>query len=333
MLRSQPHRGTSPALGLSDAQVDEALRAACRAPSLHNSQPWAFRVAEDRIEVHLDRSRRLPAGDPDDREARIACAAALFNLRMVLISQGLQPSVTLVPAAADGALAVVRKQGETPGAPGFLELRGVISQRRTNRRPFTPDEVSLEHQRLLSDAVQAEGAALHLISAPAHATRIQRLAASAHRAQLADPAWLAEWHTWTGRTDSPDGVPVTAAGPTPGPQDRWTLRDYGAPDRPERLAGKDFEDQPLVAVIATDDDAPLAQLRAGQALQRMLLTATLWGISASYISQLIEVRAARRELRTLIDGYSHPQVVLRLGFGSTTTPTPRRPVADCLLSP
>lgn len=327
----QPSLGTTPVMTLTATQLDDVLVTACRAPSLHNSQPWAFLVAEDRIEVHLDRDRRLPASDPDDREARIACAATVFNIRLALIGYGIQPSVTLLPAGVGGPLAVVRGPGRTPGTAELAELRRAIPLRHTKRRPFAPTEVPVGHQNLLATAVRTEGALLHLVSTPAPAAKVQRLAAAAHAEQHRDPAWVAEWNTWTHRTDTADGVPETAAGPVTAPQDRWTLRDYGTPGRAERVVGKDFESDPLIAVIATADDSVPAQLRAGQALQRLLLTATAAGLSASYVSQLIEVRSARRELRALLGGFSHPQVVLRLGFGTPTTATPRRPPADCLI--
>lgn len=333
MLPTPAHHATASDLGLSTAQLDEVLAAACRAPSLHNSQPWAFLVDEDRIEVHLDRDRRLPASDPEGREARIGCAAALFNLRLALIGHGVQPSVTLLPAGRDGALAVVHRTGHTSETPELSELRRAVPRRRTNRRPFLTGTVTLADRHALSSAAAAEGATLQLISDPATASQIQRLAAAAHATQLADPAWESEWNTWSHRSDTVDGVPEAAAGPVPASQDRWTLRDFGAPGRPERVEGKDFEDDPLIAVIATSDDSVVAQMRAGQALQRLLLTATVAGLSVSFVSQLIEVAAARRELRTLTGGYSQPQVVLRLGHGTPTPPTPRRPAADCLLAP
>ena len=66
------------ALGLPPEAVTAVLEAAGRAPSVHNTQPWAFRVAPDVIELHSDPARRLPVADPDDRELRLACGAALF---------------------------------------------------------------------------------------------------------------------------------------------------------------------------------------------------------------------------------------------------------------
>ncbi|MGS0686428.1 Acg family FMN-binding oxidoreductase, partial [Nakamurella sp. GG22] len=73
------------------------------------------------------------------------------------------------------------------------------------------------------------------------------------------------------------------------------------------------------------------QVRAGQALQRLLLTATALGLSASFLSQPIEVSDERKELRRLLADNRHPQAVLRLGFSAPATATPRRDPADLLL--
>jgi hypothetical protein len=68
-------------------------------------------------------------------------------------------------------------------------------------------------------------------------------------------------------------------------------------------------------------------------MQRVLLTATAEGLTASFLSQLIEVDRAREELRRLIGGPRGPQVVLRIGRGWPVSATPRRPVDDLLLPP
>lgn len=95
-----------------------------------------------------------------------------------------------------------------------------------------------------------------------------------------------------------------------------------------RLPGKDFEGDPLITVIGSFNDLPLAQLQAGQAMQRMLLTATAAGLSASFLSQVIEVPEARRQLRELISGALWPQAVLRLGYGTPISATARRSPAE-----
>ena len=87
----------STALGLSESATRQVVSAAGKAPSLFNTQPWRFRLCPDRIEVHADLGRRLLAHDPEDRELRIACGAALFNLRLAVHAHGVTPVVCLTP--------------------------------------------------------------------------------------------------------------------------------------------------------------------------------------------------------------------------------------------
>ncbi len=85
------------------------------------------------------------------------------------------------------------------------------------------------------------------------------------------------------------------------------------------LMGQAQDVHPLVAVIGTFHDSPLARLQAGLAMQRVLLAATVAGLSASFLSQVVAMPATRQQLRELVVGGLWPQVVLRLGY---RTPLP-----------
>ena len=73
-------------------------------------------------------------------------------------------------------------------------------------------------------------------------------------------------------------------------------------------------------------------LCAGQALQRVLLTATNRGISAKPLTQPLETADAWlvREPRSATE---QPQMILRIGYGLPVPPTPRRPVPEMLDEP
>jgi hypothetical protein len=53
--------------GLSERpELRDLIRFATLAASGHNTQPWQFRAAENRIDILPDLSRRTPVVDPDD---------------------------------------------------------------------------------------------------------------------------------------------------------------------------------------------------------------------------------------------------------------------------
>ncbi|KAA2261846.1 nitroreductase [Solihabitans fulvus] len=323
---------TAAALGLSSEDIGMVLEAGAQAPSLHNSQPWRFRVLPEAIELHADLTRRLPSTDPDDRELRLACGAALLNIRLALHSKGVRPLVSLHPAAASGPLAVVTHGGTARMTEDIAALLRAVWQRHTNRRPFLDAPVPIAHRHMLVRAAQTERTWLQMITDRDQRARLQRMVALAHREQLDDPAYRVELVTWTSVDDGRnDGVPPRSAGPAPESQDEWTLRDFTSGQGTPRRPGKDFESEPLIAVLSSHFEGELAQLQAGQAMQRVLLTATALGLAASFLSQVIEVPTTRGELRRMIGGGVHPQTVLRIGFGSPVPAAPRRPVAELLL--
>jgi hypothetical protein len=107
-------------------------------------------------------------------------------------------------------------------------------------------------------------------------------------------------------------------------------RDFTAGAGRERVPGKDFEDEPLIAVLTATFGGRPGDVQAGEALQRVLLTATAEGLAASYLSQLVEVPGARDAVHRMVGTLRPPQAVLRIGYGWPTGRTPRRPVADLL---
>ncbi|WP_439381056.1 Acg family FMN-binding oxidoreductase [Amycolatopsis lexingtonensis] len=314
-------------IGLLDAdQVKSVIGAAVLAPSTHNTQPWRFHCTSAGLELHADPDRALPVADVDQRELLLSCGAALFNLRTAIQALGAHPATTLLPRRDDPTLlAVVRPFAARRPDPRLVELAAAIPRRHTNRTPFEAGAVPPSVVNNLRHAAEVEQAWL-----PKLDTRqlegLRELVHKAHHAQIADPAFLDEWRLWTGRSpESRDGVPEYAAGAMPSDNGGWVLRDFGS-----RPRGRTDSSEPLVVVIGSFDDTAVDRIRAGQAMQRVLLTATAAGLDASFISQPVEVPAVRAELRQLLGGGLWPQIVLRLGRGTPVPWTPRRSLDDVL---
>ncbi|GAB3680475.1 Acg family FMN-binding oxidoreductase [Saccharopolyspora tripterygii] len=322
----------STAFDLTPTQVEQVIGLAGLAPSLHNTQPWQFRILPHLIELHFDPARRLPAADPDGRELRLACGAALFNLRIALEGAGVRPVVTLLPHLAHATtLAEVRAGGRPEPRPVAVKLHAAIPQRHSHRAPFrdVPVQAADRHELLL--AAQSEQCWLHAVT-PGELGALEVLVHRAHRVQQADARFRAELAAWTGPSASAvDGVPTDSAGPRPDPQDEWVHRDFsgGLAERPDGVA---YESRPLLVVLCTQHESPADELRAGQALENVWLTATSRSLSASMLSEVVEVHEIRDELRQLLGGTLHPQAMLRIGYGRPTVPAPRRAVGDLIVN-
>ncbi|KZB86314.1 hypothetical protein AVL48_28815 [Amycolatopsis regifaucium] len=277
------------------------------------------------MELHADPRRILPVTDPDGRELILSCGAALFTLRTAIHALGFHPATTLMPSRADpDLLAVVRPFAERTPEPKITRLARAIPRRRTNRRPFLPTAIPRSTLAVLRHATELEHAWLPSLSAE-QCGRLRDLTARARVAQLADPAFVAELRRWTELSaGTRDGVPSYATDGCPA-DESWLLEECGPPG----AAG--LPDPPLVVAIGSLTDERLDRLQAGQALQRVLLTATGAGLTASFISPPVMVRSARAELRRLLGCGVWPQVLLRLGYGTPLPWTPRRPLEDVLL--
>ncbi|GAA1964504.1 Acg family FMN-binding oxidoreductase [Amycolatopsis minnesotensis] len=304
---------------LTAGTVTAVLHAAALAPSRHNTQPWRFRCTPDGIDVLADPVRSLPATDPGQRELLMSCGAALFNLRVAIQAHGIDPATTLCPRRDEpDLLATVRPFAKRSVDTRIALLAGAIATRRTNRGEFSSRAVSAPALNAMRSAAESERAWMpQLDTTQLH--RLRELVVTADRIQRESAAVLRELNEWTGRAPTAvDGVPVLS---TVNGSDAWLLHECG---------GSGPLGTPTVVVIGSVEDGQPDRVRVGQAMQRVLLTATAAGLSVSFISQPVEVPSARAELRQVLGGGIWPQIVLRVGYGGPVPSTPRRPLHDMI---
>lgn len=307
----------------------ECLEAAIAAPSIHNTQPWRFRLDDGVVEVLADHGRRLDTVDPRGRELLISVGAALLNLRVAILAHGRQALTQLFPL--DGQPELVARVVLGPPlhrSETVRQLARAIPRRHTNRRPFTDVTVPEQVLAELQAAARAEGAGLTVAEAADREAVLGLIRTAEHR-WLSRPSYWSELAEWTlatiGRTD---GVPPEAFGPWSAAE-AVPLRDFGLLQPVRRRRVMPFEQSPTIAVLYARGDSPAAWVRSGQALERVWLTATVRGLSTTPMTQPLEVP----ELRALFADPARglfPQAVLRLGYGPACPPSPRRPLEEVL---
>jgi nitroreductase len=325
-----------------DERLYQVIRVAQMAPSVHNTQPWVFWVrADDRLELRarvaspsegglLGPDRRLLAADPLSRELAISCGAALFNLRLAFRVMGHDVTVWLIPDSYNDSslLASVEIVTGRTHRPSVKEqkLFATIPRRHTNRSSFTDEVISPTVQAAMKRAAFAEEGWLRALDRT-QAAKWVSAAAKADVKLEEDPRYVAELKHWTRDRDSGSGIPAAAIGAR-GTRAGAPVRDYGLGGG----EGERFERRPQLLALSTDGDQPVDWLRAGQALQRILLTATVHGVSASFLTQPMELCDHQGEPRRWPWHWPFdevPQLVLRVGYATRpATLTPRRDIPD-----
>jgi hypothetical protein len=309
------------------------MRDADAAPSILNTKPWKFeKVAENRIELRPDWTRHLRVIDPRHRELVISCGAALFNLRMAIRVTGHDPVVWLLPDQQPGDAQQCEQCGKCCGVGDVLasveiitrrahpvtvaeqRLYEAIPQRHTIREPFS-HQIPMNVIVKMEVAARAEGAYARLLHRK-EARRLLRWAARTDHMLASENEYVAELRSWTGGNVSRGlGVPAEAFGPEADSPRHPPVRDLGISWAPRRHAR--FEKRAQLIALETQTDKPSDWLRAGQALQRLLLTATYYGVQASFLTQELEEEDRRilpfRAVRQRWRWRESAQMVIRVG--------------------
>ncbi|SCL31256.1 Acg family FMN-binding oxidoreductase [Micromonospora inyonensis] len=318
----------TPARSLTTAYA-EAAATAGYAPSVHNTQPWSWRVLPDALELRVASERRLAATDPEGRLLALSCGAALHHARVALTAEGWTPAVDHLPDPADPEL-LARLVGSRRAEPDPEAMRLVqcMQVRHTDRRPVSEEPVSTA---AISEIVQAAGLAggrLQILDGD-QVLEVAAAAAHAGAVEAEDPQLREELAYWTSRAGTGTGLPPEVL-PEQAPQTTVPARDFG---RAGTLPiGPGHDRRAVYALLHGDEDEPDSWLRAGEALSAAWLAATRLGVSVVPLSGVVEVAGTRQTLRHLLAGLGFPYLVLRLGMADpahTGPPhTPRLPAAQ-----
>jgi len=311
------------------------------APSVHNTQPWTWRIDSSpksdsaSLELWADRSRSLAVSDPIGRNLVISGGCALVYASVAAQALGAEAKIDHLPEGPDSdLLARIHLLPGTPSAEGQHRL-ALLAERRTDRRRFTSWPVPEDKLEHLADAGGPWGATVLPITEPRLHSEVEELLEEARRRQLGDPRIAEETESWIDHGRS-DGIPAEAL-PHPGGTRGERPTRFGSglvPDSDDRvLHGTD-----RVLVVSTTDDGPLSWLCAGETLTAVWLQAARTGLSLVPLSQVVEVSRTRISLERLLPPPARvPQILARVGWqeiGRDALPrTPRRSLDDVLSAP
>jgi nitroreductase len=321
-----------PATAVEAEVIKDAVTAACRAPSLHNSQPWQWVFNGDQLRLFLDPGRVVDT-DQSAREALIGCGAALDHLRVAMAAAGWQSHVNRFPSPNDpNHLASIQFTQTDFVTDQDRHRASAIWARRTDRLPFSGPTDWQSFEPVVDSAV--DGAAVHLDTLSDDLRpRLVEATQVAESLRFYDIPYHNELHWWTAPFEASEGIPYSAL-VSEAEGDRVGIdRVFPVTHQRERRA-EIPEDHAKILLLSTDGNGRADALASGEALSAVLLECTMGGLATCPVTHLTELHVTREIIQSLMDHEAIPQVLVRVGvvpvIEKTPPPTPRRPVSEVL---
>jgi nitroreductase len=308
--------------------IRTALALASRAPSVHNTQPWRWRVDAASLQLHADTGRQLPNADPEGRDLILSCGTALHHCVAAFAAVGWRSRVSRLPDADDPNHLATIELFPQPADYVDIALAAAIPRRRSDRRHYSSWPVRIGDIALMAARAARAGVTLCQVE---DIDTLHDIVAESVRDHLTKD-YVAELTTWSGRYFSVAGVPARNT-PMADPDAKIPSRLFAGAALPMAPGSSAADDNAVVLALGTRHDDRLAQLRAGEATSVVLLTATSAGLASCPVTEPLETADTREAVRSDIFGDSnYAQMLLRVGWAPINADplpaTPRRDLGD-----
>jgi nitroreductase len=309
--------------------IQTVLSLATRAPSVHNTQPWRWRVGSKSLHLNADRELHLPSTDPDGRDLVLSCGVALHHCVVALAALGWQSKINRIPNPDEPEHLAAIEVYRHPANETDISLAAAIPRRHTDRRRYSSWNVPTNYIALLGARAARTGVMLRQIES---LPELQHIVAQSVRQHVADHDYLSELTTWSGRYASLTGVPAHNT-PAADPKAPLPPRLFAGPMLEQPVDTEPGEDNAVVLALGTKDDSVLTRLRAGESTSLVLLSATALGLASCPVTEPLEIAETRDAVQVEVFGLSAiPQMLLRVGWAAVNADslpaTPRRPLSD-----
>lgn len=325
----------------------KALSYAILAPNPHNRQPWLVHlIGDDEVVLTCDLDRRLPVTDPKDRQITIGLGCFLELMRLAAAEDGVRADIAVFPEGEpwprlDGRPVARIRFAPDPSATPDPLFRHALDRRSNKDAYDTSRPVAAAALAALGDAASF-GSRVETTADRARVAELRDMTVAGMRTELGTPEALGESLKLTriGKREieaNPDGVDLGGAF-------FEALNVFGFLDRADMTdtASTTFQQMqdailaPMSTTMAylwqiTPGNTRADQIAAGRDYLRVNLKATELGLGIHPQSQALQEFDAMAEFfkrahATLgAVGEERVQMLCRLGYGPTVSPSPRWP--------
>lgn len=315
-------------------QITTAVALACRAPSLHNSQPWRWVASGSNVDLFVDPDRTVNATDTSGREAIISCGAALDHFQIAMAAVGWDTNIERFPNPNNlDHLASIEFTSVDYVAPARRGRADAILRRRTSRLPFRAPKRWASFEPVLRSSFDNDSVILDVLAEDAR-PRLAEAARLTEALRRYDDRYHSELDWWTSPSRGFEGIPSSALVSESDNRRVDVNRRFPIDPVDERSSAGTY-DEAKILVLSTTTDTRADSLNCGEVLSAILLECTMVGLATCPVTHVTELEASRGIIRDLTNGSAAvPQVLIRIGIEPegrfAPEPTPRRPLRDVL---
>ena len=297
------------------------------APSGHNTQPWLFRIAENKIEILPDFSRRLPVVDSDNRELFISLGAALENILLSASSFGFTADYE-IDDSEGGKIIINLSRTEAEKSP----LLQPMFKRQVTRNVYKKGNIPAQFQKDISGLKGKDTALLFSTEAKTFDTFIDYVK-EGNRLLMKKAGYLNELKKWIRWNDSEaeeklDGLYIRALGePSTAAWFGKMIFNLSVTEKTQnKKDSEQIRSSSGLLFLFSEDDME-HWIEAGRHLERSLIQITDAGMKFAFHNQPCQVAQLRKSFAADL-GHKGlmPQAAIRLGYSESMPRSPRRKI-------
>ncbi|MEW6125724.1 MAG: nitroreductase [Acidobacteriota bacterium] len=309
--------------GILESDEREILFLASLAPSGHNTQPWFVQYLEPyHWLIGNDKSRWLPAVDPNQRETILSIGAFVQNLEYAAAAFGYRCNWNLLARNNQDEQVIKVRLNKTPAKIDFDIAK--IRNRRTMRSNFLNEVLKNED---LDYLVNTESEFIHYLPVTGKESQfISEQTIEANRLQAyRDPAQheLAEWIRFSSKDAQAYRDGLTTAGMEIEGISGWLVRNFYNKNDVMKI---DFRERGLDRIrqqvsksagwilITAKDNAVETLIETGSRMQRLFLNVRDRNIAIHPMTQILEEASTGQTLNQAIGISDTIHFILRTGY-------------------
>lgn len=310
-------------------QLQKVLDTARLSPSSHNTQPWTVNISGSKLVIGYQPNRKLPIGDPSNRELYISLGCFIETAIYAGKSLGLSASYTFKGKEPDriAEITFTPSKGKTEG---WLET---INNRRSDRRLYDKKPLRKEDLKTLSN-LRRGGAGLKMFVKPDEIAFLADMTYESTYRVMSNPLFRTELSSWIRNnwTKRPDGMPGYAQG-IPGPVSligAWFVKNVKiVPADQAKKDAKRVRLSSAIGLIYSNEQTPSAWIDAGRVYAAVCLVAEQAGIKTAGVSAAVVDESTNKQIQKKMGLQEQPVALLRFGYKKgRVRATPRRSVSQ-----